>query len=132
VPEALPAGVCSLTVAHLAGLRPRFGHVVTGLAPTPGVAGGGYASCIDTEYRFAHSSLDAAVLLDAAAPALAAPVPLPGQAPVRRHPGLYSAPGWNGQLLGRRVGNAWLVVEGGATLKQRIEVLSHLRARVAG
>ena len=131
-PQAQPAGVCSLTAAHLAALRPRFGHVVTTLAPTPGVAGGGYASCIDTEYSFAHSSLDAGVLLDAAAPAQAAPVPLPGQAPVHRHPGLYSAPGWNGQLLGRRVGNAWLVVEGGANLKQRIAVLSHLRARVGG
>jgi hypothetical protein len=129
-PEAPPAGVCSLTVARLAALRPRFGHVVTSLAPTPSVAGGGYASCIDTEYSFAHSSLDAAVLLDAAAPGQAAPVALPGEAAVRHHPGLYSAPGWNGPLLGRRVGNAWLVVEGGAKLKQRIAVLSHLHAHV--
>ncbi len=129
-PQAPPAGACALTATHLAGLRPRFGHVVTSLAPTPGVAGGGYASCIDTEYSFAHSSLDAAVLLDAAAPGQAAPVALPGEAAVRHHPGLYSAPGWNGPLLGRRVGHAWLVVEGGAKLKQRIEVLSHLRARV--
>jgi hypothetical protein len=130
-PQAPPSGVCSLTVARLAGLRPRFGHVVTSLASTPGVAGSGYASCIDTEYSFAHSSLDAAVLLDAATPGQAAPVSLPGQAPVERHPGLYSAPGWNGQLLGRRVGNAWLLVEGGANLKQRIAVLSHLRAHVS-
>jgi hypothetical protein len=85
---------------------------------------------VDTEYSLGHSSLDAGVLLDATAPAQAAPVSLPGEAPVHRHPGLYSAPGWNGQLLGRRVGNAWLVVEGGAGLQQRIALLSHLRARV--
>ena len=131
-PQPPAAGACSLTVARLAGLRPRFGHVVTNLAPTPGIAGGGYVSCIDTEYTFAHSSLDAGVLLDAAAPGRDAPVPLPGETPVHRHPGLYAAPGWNGPLLGRRVGNAWLVVEGDASLKRRIEVLSHLRARVPG
>jgi hypothetical protein len=129
-PQPPPSGACSLAAVHLAGLRPRFGHVVTSLAPTPGVAGGGYASCIDTEYSLAHSSLDAGVLLDAAMPGQAAPVPLPSQAPVAHHPGLYSAPGWNGQLLGRRAGNAWVLVEGGANLKQRITVLSHLRAHV--
>jgi len=129
-PERAPIGVCSLTAIHLSGLRPRFGHVVTTVAPTPDLAGGGFASCIDTEYSFAHSSLDAAVLLDAAQPGLVAPGSLPDADPVRHHPDLFSAPGWNGQILARRVGNAWLAVEGGASLRQRIEILSHLRASV--
>ncbi len=127
-PEHPPAGVCSITAGHLKGLTPRFGHVVTSLAPTPGLAGDGFASCIDTEYSFAHSSFDAAVLLDAAQPGSGTPVPLPNAAPVHHHSGLFSAPGYSGQILARRVGNAWLAVEGGASLRQRIQVLSHLRA----
>jgi len=129
-PSLPPAGVCSLTASHRSGLTPRFGHVVTSLAPTPGLAGGGFASCIDTEYSFARCSLDAAVLLAAAAPGVAVPGALPGAAPVHHHPGLVSAPGWNGQVLARRVGDAWLAVEGGSSLRQRIEVLAHLRASV--
>lgn len=129
-PEQPPAGVCSITASRLTGLRPRFGHVATSVTPTPNIAGGGFASCIDTEYSFARSSLDAAVLLDAAQPDSSAPPPLPNAAPVRHHPGLFSAPGWNGQILARRVGDAWLAVEGGASLRQRVRVLSHLSASV--
>jgi hypothetical protein len=128
--EHPPAGVCSITAAHLAGLRARFGHVVTSVAPTPSLAGGGFASCIDTEYSLGRSSLDAAVLLNASEPGSAAPLPLPSATVVRRHAGLFSAPGWNGEILARRVGDAWLVVEGGSSLRQRIQVLSHLQASV--
>jgi hypothetical protein len=129
-PEHPPVGVCSMTAVHLPGLTPRFGHVVTSLAPTPGLAGDGFASCVDTEYSLARSSLDAAMLLDAAQPGSATPMPLPSAAPVHHHPGLFSAPGWNGQILARRVGSAWIAVEGGASLRQRIQLLSHLRASV--
>jgi hypothetical protein len=122
--------VCSLAASHLAGLRPRFGHVVTSLFPTPGIAGSGFASCVDTEYSFARSSLDAAVLLDAAQPGSVAPAALPNAVPVRDRPDLFSAPGWNGQILARRVGHSWLAVEGGASLRQREQVLAHLRASV--
>lgn len=70
------------------------------------------------------------MLLEAAAPGSAAPVSLPGAVAVRHHAGVVSAPGWNGQILARRVGNAWLAVEGHAPLRQRLRVLSHLRASV--
>ncbi len=129
-PEQPPAGVWSITATHLKGLTPRFGHVATSVSPTPHLAGGGFASCIDTEYSFAHSSLDAAVLLDAAQPGSAVPAPLPSATSVSRHHGLFSAPGWNGPILARRVGDAWLAVEGGASLRERVQVLSHLRASV--
>jgi hypothetical protein len=47
-------------------------------------------------------------------------------------PGLFNAPaGWHGQLTARRNGASWLVVAGGSGLVQRIELLSHLRARIA-
>jgi hypothetical protein len=129
-PQPPAAGECSLGVVHLAGMISRFGHVVAKVTPTGGIAGDGFASCIDTEYSYAGSSLDAAVLLNAGQPGLAAPVKLPGAIRVPHHPGLFSAPGWNGQILGRRIANAWLLVEGGASLHQRIRVLSHLRASV--
>jgi len=125
-----PSGVCAISASHLRGLKARSGHVVTSLTPTPGLAGGGFASCVDTEYSFAHTSLDAGVLLSAALPNSAALPALPGATAVRHHPGYFSAPGWGGQILARRVGNAWLAVEGGATLRQRLRVLSHLRASV--
>jgi hypothetical protein len=129
-PQQPAPGECSLRVAHLAGMIPRFGHVVANVTPTRGIAGDGFASCIDAEYSYAGSSLDAAVLLDAGQPGLVAPVRLPGATRVPHHPGLFSAAGWNGQILGRRIANAWLLVEGGASLRQRIRVLSHLRASV--
>jgi hypothetical protein len=131
-PRRPPAGACSITAVNRAGLNPRSGHVVRSLSLTPGISGDGFLSCIDTEYRFGHAVLDAAVLLDAARPGAAAPPRLPNAAPVRHHPGLFSAPGWNGQILARRVGEAWLAVEDGRSLRQRIQVLSGLRATVGG
>jgi hypothetical protein len=129
-PQPPPKGACSISAAGLAGLKPRFGHVVTSVPPTLDIAGVGFVSCIDTEYSLAHSSLDAAVLLSAAEPGSVAPVSLPGATPVPHHPSLFTAPGWNGQILARRVGNAWLAVEGGAGLRERVKVLLHLRTSV--
>lgn len=45
-PEHPPVGACSMTAVHLPGLTPRFGHVVMSLAPTPGLAGDSFASCM--------------------------------------------------------------------------------------
>jgi hypothetical protein len=129
-PSTPPAGPCAIAATNLRGLHARSGHVVSALAASPPVLGGGFLSCADTELAFHHQALDAAVLLEPASPGVAEPVELPGATLVPHHRGLYSAPGWTGRLLARRAGNAWLVVEGGASLRQRIEVLSHLRAAV--
>jgi hypothetical protein len=130
-PGSAPPGPCSVVVAPLRGLHARSGHVASALAPSPAVLGGGFLSCADTEVAFEHQALEAAVLLNPAAPGAAAPEGLPGATAVPHHPGLYSAPGWTGRLLARRAGDAWLVVEGGTSLRQRIEVLSHLRSAVS-
>jgi hypothetical protein len=68
-------------------------------------------------------------LLDAAEPGVTPPVALPNARRVRRYPGLYSAPGWRGAILGLRIAGAWLLVEGGASTSVRERVLAHLRAR---
>jgi hypothetical protein len=104
------------------------GRVVPTIVPLAHVAGRGLLSCADSEYSFAGSALDAAILLDAAEPGVT-PVALPNATSVPRHPGLYSAPGWEGQILGRRIAGAWLVVEGGASAVGRERVLAHLHAR---
>jgi hypothetical protein len=49
--------------------------------------------------------------------------PMPG------HPGAFEAAGWTG-LVARRIPGAWIVVEGGSGLQQRLTVLEHLRASI--
>jgi hypothetical protein len=128
-PQARPAAPCQISAGRLKGVRRRAGRVVPTISPLAHVAGRGLLSCADSEYSFAGSVLDAAILLDAAEPGVT-PVPLPNATPVHRHPGLYSAPGSQGQILGRRIAGAWLLVEGGASSLQRERLLAHLHARV--
>ncbi len=130
-PSPPAAGACALTASRLRGLRARSGHVATALPPTPGIAGGGFASCVDVEYAFAGSGFDAALLLNPAEPGGSGSLAgLPGARPVPHHRGYVSAPGWNGQILARREGNGWLAVEGGSSLRRRLQVLEHLRGHV--
>lgn len=128
-PASPSSGVCSIQAGRLAGLRSRWGHVVTVVSAASDVAGDGFASCADTEYSLAGSSLDAAVLLDAAVPG-ATPAALPNASIVRGHPHLYAAPGWAGAILARRIHGAWLLVEGGRGLRQRERLLADLSAAV--
>lgn len=128
-PQAPPAAPCAISAGGLKGLRRRAGRVVPLVTPLAHIVGRGLLSCADSEYAFARSTLDAAILLDAAEPGVT-PVALPNATPVHRHPGLYSAPGWKGEILGRRIGGAWLLVEGGAGRSQRERLLAHLHARV--
>lgn len=129
-PQKPPSGSCAIRVGHLPGLRSRWGHVVETVRPVPELAQGGFISCDDTELSMHGSSLDAAVLVDAAQPGFASPQPLPNAQPVRGRRRLYAAPGWSGAILAQRIAHAWLVVEGGRGLRQRELVLAHLRATV--
>jgi hypothetical protein len=94
-----------------------------------GLIGRPFLSCVDTQYELNGSLLDAGVLLDATHPGVA-PAALPGMRPVAGHGGVVQAPGWDGKLVGLRTGHAWLLVEGGSSLQQRLTVLEHLRAAV--
>jgi len=127
-PEVPPAGACAISARHLPGLRAISGGVLGALAPTPGVADRGLLSCANTRYSLHGSSLDAAVLLDAAEPGVRAPVAPPGAHALPGHSHLYRAPGAFGTILGRRLAGAWLLVEGGSSQAQRERVLAQLRA----
>jgi hypothetical protein len=125
--HSLP-GACEIARHGLPALRPEWGHVLEAIPAVPDAEGELFLSCVDTEYFLHGWPLDAAILLDAREPGRALG-PIPGAGPVAGHPGLVdvalgSPPG---DLTARRVGNAWLVVEGGSGLAQRLEVLGALR-----
>ena len=141
-----PAAPCAIDSSRLPGALQQLGHVVLRVRPVPQVIGRAYLSCIDTEISYRGWALDAALLLDAHHPG-APPAPLPGSTPVPGHPGVVQEEegGIFGSITGRRVGNAWLVVESSSRLRsrlvqrtsglpQRLEVLDALRAcvRIAG
>jgi hypothetical protein len=128
-PSHPPAGPCEITSTPLPGLQARWGHVVLDVRSFTGITGRPFLSCVDTQYELRGWGLDAGVVLDATHPGLA-PAPLPGMSAVRGHRGVFKAPGWDGELAGRRIGRAWLLVEGGSSQTQRLTVLEHLRATV--
>lgn len=128
-PAHAPRGVCQISSAPLSGLTAQSGHVVVSLRSFTGTVGRPFLSCVDTEYQFSGAILDAGVVLDATHPGLA-PAALPNMRPVAGHRGVFQAQGWDGTLVGRRTAGAWLVVEGGSGLGQRLTVLQHLRATV--
>jgi hypothetical protein len=128
-PARAPSGACAISATPLPGLAARSGRVVLRLRSFTGLIGRPFLSCVDTQYGLNGSMLDAGVLLDATQPGVA-PAALPGMKPVSGHGGVVQAPGWDGKLVGRRTGHAWLLVEGGSSLQQRLTVLEHLRAAV--
>ncbi|MGH2832024.1 MAG: hypothetical protein ACRDK2_04550, partial [Solirubrobacteraceae bacterium] len=107
-----PAGACAINNSRLQGSQQQLGHVVLHLRPIPQVIGRAYLSCIDTEITGRDWAMDAALLLDAHHPGTP-PAPLPGATPVAGHPGVVNEQsGSLGDITGKRVGDAWLVVEG--------------------
>jgi hypothetical protein len=83
-----------------------------------------FSSCIDTE-SFLHGwPLLVGVLVDARRPGQVLGA-IPGAQPVTRRPG--TADFEAGNLTARRSGYAWLVVQGGHRLAQRLRVLDALR-----
>jgi hypothetical protein len=121
-------GACEIAQDGLPGLRAQWGHVLARIEPVTDAEGELFLSCVDTEYFLHGWPLDSAILLDARRPGLTLG-PLPGASPVAGHPGVVNVAlgSLPGDLTARRVGNAWLVVESGASLAQRLRVLDALR-----
>lgn len=125
-PQAPPSLPCSLHSGAIPGLEPQWGTVATRLARVPGAPSAAFLSCVDTEFYWDHWALEAAVLLDADQPG-SEPAALPQMHEVPGHPGVFDAPGGvQGDLTARRIGDTWLVVQGGDGLEQRLAVLSDL------
>jgi hypothetical protein len=119
-------GVCELGQHGLPGLTPEWGHAIRHITPARNSVGELFLSCIDTHYYLHGWPLVAAILLDARQPGRALGR-IPGAGPVAGYRDTVNFAG--GRLTARRVGNAWLVVQGGSGLVQRLRVLGALRIR---
>jgi hypothetical protein len=121
-------GACELRQQGLGALKPVWGHVISRIRPVTGSQGEVFLSCIDTEYYLHGWPLEVSVLLDAAQPGQTLGA-IPGARPVNGHLKLVNlaAGQFPGSLTAQRVGQAWLVVQGGASLEQRLRVLRALR-----
>lgn len=128
VPRHLLAGACELAQDGLPVLRAQWGNVVSRIPAIAGVQGEAFLSCIDTEYYLHGWPLEAALLLDACPPGLTLGT-LPGARPVPAHPGEVNlALGrFPGDISAKKLGHAWLVVQGGESRTQRLQVLAALR-----
>jgi hypothetical protein len=134
-------GVCELAQRGLPALHVQFGDTIAWIAPVPDALGEVFLSCVDAEYWMDGWPLQAAVLLDGHRPGqvlgpIPAARPVPGQPdmvnlPLGRVPLNYDTPisadSPQFSLTAKRVGNAWLVVQGGSGLAQRVQVLKALR-----
>ncbi|MGZ4180733.1 MAG: hypothetical protein ACXVUL_08625 [Solirubrobacteraceae bacterium] len=117
-------GICELTQHGLPGLTPEWGSTIRSLPTVKDYLGELFVSCVSTEYYLHGWPMAAAVLLDARRPG-AALGPIPGADPVPGHPDLVDFAG--ASLSARRVGDAWLVVQGGSGTTQRLSVLQALQ-----
>jgi hypothetical protein len=128
-PEHAPRGVCQITSDGLPGLTAQSGNVVPHLQAFKDLVGRPFMSCASTDYSLHNRSLEAGVILDATHPG-SIPAPLPNMKPVPGHTGVFQAQGPNSEMVAQRIHRAWLLLEGGTGLQQRVTVLKHLHAKI--
>jgi hypothetical protein len=145
-----PTNVAARPRPGACSIRPRSGsaltvigtNIVTKIVADPHkIIGRAFLDCDDTAITNHGTIFTASLVLDAAQPG-ADPAPLPNTTPLPSSPGtVYSQPlarpgagigaigdaraGFSG-MAAHRVGDAWLVVEGGTTNAQRLDVLRQL------
>jgi len=128
-------GVCELSQHGLPALHAQFGETIAWITPVKDALGEVFLSCIDAEYYLHGWPIEAAVLLDGRQPGQV-PGPIPGARPVPGQPGIVDLPtghfpsslfSRNFGVTAKRVGDAWLVAQGGYDLAQRVQVLNALR-----
>lgn len=123
-PTRPQAGVCELGQRGLRALVPEWGHVISVIPSYPAAVGELFVSCVDTTYYLHGWPLQAGILLDARRPGRMLGG-IPGSQPVPGHPNTVNAPATS--LTAHRTGNAWLAIQGGSGLDQRLQALSALR-----
>jgi hypothetical protein len=116
--------VCGFQPVHFAGLAAHWGEVVTALPVSPASADAALLSCASSWYSIRGDVLLAAILLDAHNPDVAAPAP-PMLSALHDRPGIFTVAASG--LAMRRIGTAWLAVQGG-TLPQRLTLIRLLHA----
>ena len=125
-PQRPPRGACEMLASGLPRLSVRGGALATSIRPFPGtLIGHAFLPCAVTEYSMRGEPLKATVVLDAVQPG-ARPAELPSFHAVRGAPGMFAG----GELTAARSGNAWLVVEQGRDVSERMLLLRHLSATV--
>ncbi|HVA30254.1 MAG TPA: hypothetical protein VMU58_03215 [Gaiellaceae bacterium] len=127
-----PPGACEIDTSSLRDIQLFFGSVVQHVHGFPQLAGRTFLSCAETQFGARKGvGVDAAILLDAQRPGRL-PDPIADAVTVR--PGIVNAPGsaldQHKSLTARRIGDAWLAIEAGGSLQQRIHILDTLRACV--
>jgi hypothetical protein len=128
-PADPPRGSCRITESTGSTALFEGGFVLSRAIPHSGPFGHPFLSCASASYRLGGWQLVASVLLDGGHPGTR-PAALPGMSPLRGHPGVYRALAAEGEMLGRRSGDAWLVVARGEGDNQRLELLEGLSAHV--
>ncbi len=127
-----PAGACQLAATQLPRETVAYeGNVATRIRPHPGLVGRALLSCADTVYIYQEEHrLTSAVLLNASHPG-ATPPPLAGMKRLAGYPGIFEAPGGEGERVARRIPGAWLVVEeeDGVGLGVPVELLDDCELR---
>jgi hypothetical protein len=128
-------GVCELAQHGLPALHAQFGETIPWITPVKDALGEVFLSCIDAAYYLHGWPIQVAVMLDGRQPGHV-PGPIPGARPVPGQPGTVDLPtgqfpsslfSRNFGVTAKRVGNAWLVAQGGYDLAQRVQVVNALR-----
>ncbi len=133
-PAPAALGVCRISADYFPGLTAVSGNVTSVLRPVVGAIGPPYLTCANTHYIYRYSPTDESSLysfmvLDAEHPG-SAPAAMPAMEPVAGHPGVFQSRLTGRGLVARRVPGAWLLVEEGRDLQQRLSLLANLRATV--
>jgi hypothetical protein len=122
-------GVCAFASPAIPGLEARAGATIDGIEPVRDAEGEALLSCVETAYTLHGSELVAAVLVNGNHPGRR-PGSIPGAQPVRGAAGVVNLAlgATPAGITGRMVdGRAWIVVEGGTGIAQRLELLRALR-----
>lgn len=128
-PRHLRATACGLSGTRLPGLASEWEVIAKTLpAPNSGVGAGVLFSCARAWYAFprSHAVYSAAILLDAHNVAQRAPR-LPGLTPDPHRGDYEEAHDDSAEITARRIGNAWLVVQG-PSRRQREALLHDINA----
>jgi hypothetical protein len=128
-PARPTSGACRISSTHLAGLKIGGGSVITRVTSYSGLRGQGFISCASTSYSLDGWPILAGMFLNASHPGMTPPS-LPAMQPLSGHPGIFQAPGTEGEMVARRIPGAWLAVVKGQGLAQRLTLLEHLSATV--